>query len=358
VRVTLKDIADEAGVSMMTVSNVVNGKRARVSPETIERIQRIVAERGYVPSASARSLAAKSSRLIGLLVPAADEDSLMISPHNVAIVGQIERELRKGGYHLLLRGIAQPAEVAEALQSWSLDGAVLLGFLDEEIDRLTPRAVGKVSLLAIDSYSANPLTTGVRSDDFTGALLAARHLISLGHREIVFAGPAFSSVGVVHQRYEGFREAFASEGLEWRERLVTVETTTHARGVELGRVLKDEHPSATAVFATADILAIGIMEGLAERGFSVPGDVSVLGFDDLDLSRYVTPRLTTIAQDIPQKAGIAVRQLLAAVEGKEHLTDPITLDVRLIERESTGSPPVLVRPGLEEQDARGQRDVE
>jgi LacI family transcriptional regulator len=350
VRVTLKDIADEAGVSMMTVSNVVNGKRARVSPETIERIQRIVAERGYVPSASARSLAAKSSRLIGLLVPAADEDSLMISPHNVAIVGQIERELRKGGYHLLLRGIAQPAEVAEALQSWSLDGAVLLGFLDEEIDRLTP--VGKVSLLAIDSYSANPLTTGVRSDDFTGALLAARHLIALGHREIVFAGPSFSSVGVVHQRFEGFQAAFASEGLEWRERLVTVETTTHATGVALGRGLKASHPDATAVFATADILAIGIMEGLAESGFSVPSDVSVLGFDDLDLSRYVTPKLTTIAQDIPQKAGIAVRQLLAAIEGREHLTDPITLDVRLIERDSTGSPPVLVRPGLEQQDPR------
>jgi LacI family transcriptional regulator len=351
VRVTLKDIADEAGVSMMTVSNVVNGKRARVSPETIERIQRIVAERGYVPSASARSLAAKSSRLIGLLVPAADEDSLMISPHNVAIVGQIERELRKGGYHLLLRGIAEPAEVAEALQSWSLDGAVLLGFLDEEIDRLTPRTVGKVSLLAIDSYSANPLTTGVRSDDFTGALLAARHLISLGHSEIVFAGPSFSSVGVVHQRYEGFRAAFAEASLEWRERLVTVETTTHAQGRALGLELMQEHPDATAVFATADILAIGIMEGLAESGFSVPGDVSVLGFDDLDLSRYVTPKLTTIAQDIPQKAGIAVRQLLAAIESSQHLTDPITLDVRLIERASTAPLRQSVRPSEEQSPA-------
>ncbi|HET6297335.1 MAG TPA: LacI family DNA-binding transcriptional regulator [Kribbella sp.] len=337
-RVTLKDIADEAGVSMMTVSNVVNGKRARVSPETIERIQRIVAERGYVPSASARSLAAKSSRLIGLLVPAADEDSLMISPHNVAIVGQIERELRKGGYHLMLRGISQPAEVAEALQSWSLDGAVLLGFLDEEIDRLTARTIGKVALLAIDSYSANPLTTGVRSDDYTGALLAARHLLELGHRQIVFAGPSFSDVGVVHQRFEGFQAAFAEAGLSWQERLVTVETTTHASGRELGRRLMTEHPDATAVFATADILAIGIMEGLTESAFSVPADVSVLGFDNLDLSEYVTPKLTTIAQDIPQKAGIAVRLLLDAVERSKHPTEPITLDVRLIPRASTAPP--------------------
>jgi LacI family transcriptional regulator len=160
VRVTLRDVAERAGVSTMTVSNVMNGNRARVSPETIERVQLIAAELGYVPSAPARSLSARSSRLIGLLVPAADEDSLMISPHNMAMVGQIERALRRLGYHLLLRGIADQREVAEALQSWSLDGAILLGFLDEEIDRLTAKTVGAVRVLAIDSYSANPLTTG------------------------------------------------------------------------------------------------------------------------------------------------------------------------------------------------------
>jgi LacI family transcriptional regulator len=104
------------------------------------------------------------------------------------------------------------------------------------------------------------------------------------------------------------------------------------------------------VFATADILAIGIMEGLADSGYSVPGDVSVLGFDDLDLSAYVTPKLTTIAQDIPQKAAIAVRLLLGTVEGSEHPADPITLDVRLIERDSTASPALLPRTSLEEQD--------
>lgn len=335
-RVTLKDIADEAGVSMMTVSNVVNGNRARVSPETIDRVQRIVAERGYVPSASARSLAARSSRLIGLLVPAADEDSLMISPHNVAMVGQIERELRKGGYHLLLRGIAHPAEVAEALQSWSLDGAVLLGFLDEEIDRLTARAVGKVSLLAIDSYSGNRLTTGVRSDDFTGARLAASHLLSLGHRQIVFAGPSFTDVGVVHRRFEGFRQAFADAGEQWDETLLVTATTTHASGREVGRRLRADHPTATAVFATADILATGIMEGLADTGTAVPGDVSVIGYDNLDLSAYVTPKLTTISQDIAQKAAIAVQMLLGAVERREHASAPVTLDVHLVERDSTG----------------------
>lgn len=337
-RVTLKDIADEAGVSMMTVSNVVNGNRARVSAGTIERVQRIVAERGYVPSASARSLAASSSRLIGLLVPAGEEDSLTISPHNVAMVAQIERELRKGGYHLLLRGIAHPAEVDEVLRSWSLDGALLLGFLDEEIDRLTARSVGKVSLLAIDSYSANQLTTGVRSDDFTGARLAAGHLLALGHRRIIFAGPSFSDVGVVRQRFDGFRQAFADAGDRWDERLILTATTTHPSGVELGRRLRADHPSATAVFATADILAIGIMEGLADTGVDVPGDISVVGYDNLDLSEYVTPKLTTIAQDMTQKGEVAIRMLIGAVERQERPTAAVTLDVHLVERASTTRP--------------------
>ncbi|MGB3441172.1 MAG: LacI family DNA-binding transcriptional regulator [Actinophytocola sp.] len=331
VRVTLKDIANEAGVSMMTVSNVINGNRARVSPETIERVRRIVAERGYVPSASARSLAARSSRLIGLLVPAADEDSLTLSPHTGAILGQIERALRKRGYHLLLRGIAHPDEVGEALQSWSLDGAVLLGFLDEEIDALDVT----VPVLAVDSYSPNRLATGVRSDDFDGGRIAAAHLLDLGHRDIVFAGPSFSDVGVVHQRYEGFRQAFVDRGLSIRDGHIAAVNTTHASGHELGSRLRAEFPSATAVFATADILAIGIMAGLVDTGVPVPGAVSVIGFDDLDISAIVTPKLTTVAQDIPTKAAMAVDLLLTAVEKRDRPAEPVTLDVHLVEREST-----------------------
>jgi LacI family transcriptional regulator len=339
VRVTLRDVAERAGVSVMTVSNVINGNRARVSPETIERVQRIAAELGYVPSASARSLSARSSRLIGLLVPAADEDSLMISPHNVAMVGQIERELRRLGYHLLLRGIANQREVTEALQSWSLDGAILLGFLDEQVDGLTAKTVGGVHVLAIDSYSTNPLTTGPRSDDFTGARLATRHLLDLGHRRIVFAGPAFTDVGVVHERFEGYRQAHADTGAAWDRQLIEAVNTTHTDGRELGLRLRARHPRATAVFATADILAIGIMRGLTESGVQVPDTVSVVGFDDLDLCEYAMPRLTTVSQDITAKATTAVRMLIDSIENGALPSEPVTITVSLVKRESTAPAP-------------------
>jgi LacI family transcriptional regulator len=342
-RVTLKDVADAAGVSTMTVSNVINGNHARVSAATVTRVQRIVAELGYVPSASARSLAAHTSRLVGLLVPAADEDSLTLSPHNTAIIGQVERQLRKSGYHLLLRGIADPDEVPEALRTWSLDGAILLGFTDEEIDRLDGGALGRVPVLAIDSYSPNPLTTGVRSDDFAGARIAATHLIELGHREIVFAGPAHTGAGVVHQRLAGFRSAFTDRGLVRDDGLIETVNTTHPDGVALGRRLLGRHPAATAVFATADILAIGVMEGLRQAGSPVPARVSVVGFDDLDLSAYVTPKLTTIAQDLTAKAANTVDLLLAAMRHDRRPATPITLDVHLVARESTSPPGHAVR---------------
>ncbi|GGU81427.1 LacI family DNA-binding transcriptional regulator [Lentzea flava] len=335
-RVTLKDIAQRAGVSTMTVSNVINGNRARASPETIERIQQIADELGYVPSASARSLAARTSRMVGVFVPAADEESLTISPHNVAIIGQLERELRKRAYDVLLRGIARPGEVATALRSWNLDGALLLGFLDEEVALFTARSAGRTRIVAVDSYADNPVTLGVRADDHAGGRIAAEHLLALGHRDVLFVGPRFSEAGVVWQRFEGFRCAFTAAGLERDDRLVELLNTTYDDGVTLGRRLRADHPSVTAVFATADVLAIGIMEGLRESGVRVPDDVSVVGFDDLDLCVYVRPTLTTIAQDIAAKAATAVHMLVGEIEHEDQPSGPVTLGVHLVQRMSTG----------------------
>jgi LacI family transcriptional regulator len=335
VRITLKDVADEAGVSLMTVSNVVNGNHAKVSEATIARVQEIIGRRGYVPSASARSLATRSSQLIGLLVPSGDDHSLMLSPHSVAVFGILERQLRDRGYHLLFRGVSSPAEVDVALKSWNLDGAVLLGFLDEDVDHFEPPP--GTPILALDSYSANPRTTGVRCDDFEGGRLAAAHLIERGHRRIVFAGPAFSDVGVVRQRFEGFLRAHEDAGIDWDGRDQAQVDTTYERGIELGRALRKDHPQASAVFATADILAVGLMEGLHLAGSGVPEDISVVGFDDIDISLYVTPKLTTVAQDVVAKAGAAVRMLLAEIEDAGTPGEPVVVGVELVSRASVAA---------------------
>lgn len=333
--VTLKDIAAEAGVSLMTVSNVVNGNHDKVSVGTIERVRAIVDRRGYVANASARSLAAKSSRLIGLLVPSSEHDVLVLSPHNVAVFGFLERRLRDRGYHLLFRGVTETAEVDVAVRSWNLDGAVVLGFLDEEVDGFAPAA--GTPILALDSYSANARTTGVRSDDREGGRLAAEHLLALGHRRIAFASPAFSDVGLVRQRFDGFLQAHTDAGVAWHATDQLVVDPTWELGVEAGRTLGADHPDVTAVFATADILAVGVMEGVARSGRSVPDDVAVVGFDDIDLAHHVTPKLTTVRQDVGTKGSVAASMLLDEVEGIGTPGEPVVIPVELVVRESTSA---------------------
>jgi LacI family transcriptional regulator len=328
--VKLSDIAAEAGVSVMTVSNVMNGKRARVSPATISRVQEIADRLGYVPNIPARSLAASRSHIVAAFVPVAD-DSLLVSPHTVTVIGGVAEQLRRRGYHVLLRGIEREGDISEAIRGWSLDGAILVEFTDTEIDRIR---VDGVPLVAIDSYSANPRTIGVRSDDHRGGWLAGERLTDAGHRRLLFAGPPYEGLGVVGQRWDGFRSACIAAGVD--PSLIEIEQvlTTFEDGRELGLRLRRDHPEVTGVFATADVLAIGIMSGIAEAGGRVPDDVSVVGFDNLDISAYTTPGLTTIAQDMPAKVAEATRIILEEIEGGEGPRAPVSLGVELIERSS------------------------
>lgn len=333
--VKLKDIADEAGVSVMTVSNVMNGKRARVSTATIDRVLAIADRLGYVPNIPARSLAASSSHIIAALVPVGEEGSLLVSPHTVAVIGGVERHLRHRGYHVLLRGIEHDDEIAQTIRGWSLDGALLLEFTDAQIDRIR---IEGVPLVAIDSYSANPRTTGVRTDDHRGGWLAGARLADAGHRSILFAGPPYQGMGVVGQRWDGFRAACVAAGIVPETLAVEQVLTTFEDGRALGIRLRRDHPDVTGVFATADILAAGIMAGLAESGARVPEDVSVIGFDDIDISRYTSPGLTTIAQDMAAKVAEASRIILEEIESGEGPRSPVSLDVRLVERGSVAPP--------------------
>lgn len=333
--VKLSDIAEAAGVSVMTVSNVMNGKRARVSDATIQRVREIADRLGYTPNIPARSLAGSRSHIIGALVPVGEDNSLLMSPHTVAVIGGVEQQLRHRGYHVLLRGIERPDDISDAVRGWSLDGALLVEFRDEEIDRIR---IDGVPLVALDSYSANPRTIGVRTDDHRGGWAAGARLAEAGHRRVLFAGPPFEGMGVVAQRWEGFRSACVAAGIDARDIAVEQVLTTFADGRELGRRLRRDHPEVTAVFATADVVAIGMMAGLAESGSRVPDDVSIIGFDDLDVSEYVAPGLTTIAQDMPAKVAEAARIILDEIERGEGPRAPVTLGVRLVDR-GTVAPP-------------------
>ncbi|WP_426298174.1 LacI family DNA-binding transcriptional regulator [Arthrobacter sp. R-11] len=329
---TLKDIAKEAGVTVMTVSNVINGKYDKVSKSTVETVTEIARRLDYVPSAAARSLVAKSSRLVGVLLPATEGGEIFLSTHNVAVIGVIERLLRENGYYLFLRGVSATEGVSGTLRSWNLDGAIFIGFLDSEIQQM--RASFDTPLVVLESYAAHGDFMNVRLDDRKGGYLATRHLIQNGHQRIAFVGTEISERGVDRERYEGYLQALREAGIGGEPVALLSYADTYSNGVEAGVTLCTEHPEVTAVFATADQFAVGIIDGVRSLGRTVPDDLSVVGFDNLEIAATSRPPLTTIAQDLNRKAATAVDLLLQSLQNKEEQPGETILDVELVERES------------------------
>lgn len=322
----------------MTVSNVVNGNLDRVSAATAARVEAAIAALGYVPNAAAQSLAARRTRLVGLLLPdRADGASLLAGPHDVAVTGALEAALRHRDHHLMLRGVATARDVADSVRRWNLDGVVVMGFTDDEVRTLAlPPTLPAV---VVDAAPGDG-PAQVQVDDRTGGRLAGEHLIALGHRHLLVCGPSGTS-GVVRERLTGVRGAIRAAGLPDDAVEVAHAATTYEDGVDLGARIAPRVGAGgvTAVFATADVLAAGVVRGLVDAGLRVPRDVSVLGYDNADLARHVTPRLSTVAQDTARKGRAAAELLLGLVIGQDAAPRSATIAVTLVARESTGPAP-------------------
>ncbi len=337
-RVTLRDVAARVGVSVMTVSNVVNDNRQRVSPGTAARVEQAIAELGYVPNGVARSLVARRTRLVGLFLPARHDDvSLLGSPHDVAVTGAIEATLRRSDQHLMLRGIATRQDVLESLWRWNLDAIILMGFSDDELaDLALPADVPTVVVDAYQDRADDGLDhprahSHVRSDDHEGGRLAGAHLTDLGHRRAVVIGPTGYRSRVVSERVAGFAEVLHEVGAP--APVVVDALTTYEEGVRAAPVIAGLEPRPTAVFATADILAAGLVTGFARLGLRVPGDLSVVGYDDIEIARRSSPPLTTVAQHTVLKGHTAAELVLDAIEQRHR---SVVIPVELVERASTG----------------------
>jgi LacI family transcriptional regulator len=332
---TIRDIAAEAGVSAMTVSNVINGRTAKVSPATAERVRAIMQRQGFVPNGPATALSANRSNIVAL-VHAGKLGRRQPSPHDSIFVDEVERRLSAAGRYLMIRSADDVALTAAELRSWRIDGAVILGTFTSDADEVQDKLA--MPLVFVDNYSTSSQIQRVGIDDFKGGLLAGRHLLAAGHRKLALVAPGVDQPGVIHQRYAGFCAALDDAGIgQGSLELIDCEPFFDD-GVALGRELAARADRPTGIFATADIIAIGLLKGLLEAGLAVPGDVSLVGFDDLPEARYVTPSLTTIRQDIPAKAEAAVATLLALVDGAP-VEATVCLDVGLVERGSVAQLP-------------------
>ena len=329
----IKDIAKQAGVSTATVSNVINGNYNKVSEETVKKVQKIIEETGYQPSATARSLAIKESRIIGVVMPyMAEDQSFSTSPYYEKMLSYLENFVRKKGYYLMVRCVQQCNEMIPILSTWNVDGVILLGPNKEEVAEIKERL--DIPTVYIDSYAEGKDIVNVGIDDYKGGYLAARYLMGKGHKNIAFVGPDIEESMVVSERFRGFCDACKSRQIEVTPEHVFKAWTIYDQGVEAAKKIAFSDIKFTAVMTMSDILAFGVMEGLKLCGLHVPGDISVIGFDNLPECRFSSPQLTTVSQNLERKSRLAGEYLFQMIQNKEKLSINEKVDVEIVERQS------------------------
>ncbi len=299
---TLKDIAREAGVSMMTVSNGVNGRHNKVSDVTIQKINEIIEQNNYIPNLSARSLTVKSSGIVAIIISTLDNehDDYSINPFVNSMIGAIERHLRENGYYTMVRAISKYDEVNNLLRNWNLNGIIFLTpVYEKEIEKQIENI--NCPLLIFDSGIDSEKIINVTSDDRGGLYLATKYLINHGHKNIAFVAD-YKENPLLTRRFHGYIDALKENNIEVNEDYIFEYPPIYDGGILAGKHISSNFKEITAVVTTADICAIGIMEGARLNGLRIPADLSVLGFDDLELCSYTTPKLTSISQHIEKNS--------------------------------------------------------
>ena len=282
---------------------------------------------------SARSLANDQSAIIAMVtyITPRTTGSTVSDPFMSSVAASVEQRTREAGYYLMLRSAESVAALEGLIHSWRLSGLIMTGlFQDSFFD-----AVAK---LGIPSSSSTAMWTTRTSAASAwrmkkGGYLATKHLLENGHRVIAFASPPISPAGVIELRLQGYRRALAEYGVPYDPALVFTQEISVQEGKKLGHQLST-HPEITGIFASADILAAGIMSGLHECGVSVPRDKSIVGFDDHYISQLAIPGLTTIHQDSEKKGTLATEMILAQLRKEEIAQKKVILPVHLVERGS------------------------
>ncbi len=340
-RPRIADVAREAGVSKTAVSFAFNSPE-RLAPETVIRILDIAESLGYRPHPVARMLTQGQTRTLGVLTPQA-LSVIFSNPFFGAFSEGVALAAEQEGYALRfispLRG-----SLALAVGRAVVDGVIAVGLAASHPEVEQVRAAG-VPLVMVDS-SALSDQPSVEIDDEGGARGAAMHLLGLGHRDILIvgveppnAGALAEPQGVTGRRMRGYVTALEEHGLDVPSGAVVVAPASIEGGIAALHRVWQHGLRPTGVLAMSDAIAIGVLRAARELGRRVPDDLSVVGYDDIDISQHTDPPLTTVHQPIRQKGETAARLLLSVIEGRAQAPEHIRLETRLIVRGSTAKAP-------------------
>lgn len=333
-RVTIKDIAKETNLSIAAVSYVLNNKEG-VGEETRNIVMDAVKRLGYVPNYSARDLASSKSNLIGVCSPQTEPGSRLMfdNPFYSKLFSSIEYECRINGYHVIISGTDADENFIKLAQQRNLDGMIIIGSYTKQF--YTELKKSNIPIVLIDTYQNSGKFNEVRIDDRLGGYMATKYLIDKGHQNIAFVSGALRECGVTQLRYDGYCDALEDSGIVYRKQFVFPGYVGFESGMENAEKAARNAPEITAMFCTADIIAMGAIKKLIEMGIRVPDDISVLGFDNLNISEYSTPSITTVSQDILQKGKVAVEMILKEIDGEIKKPQCSILPLKIIERLST-----------------------
>ena len=328
---TIKDVARLAGVSVATVSRAMNG-HANVTAPTRAHVMGVVARLRFVPSSAARSMITRRTHTIGALLPD------LHGEYFSELIRGIDLAARARGLHLLVSSShGDAAEAAAALRAMNgrVDGLLVMS-PHVSADCLWGNVTDDLPAVLMNTRAVGGNHASFAVDNHGGAYAMLRHLVERGHREIAFiAGP--ESNFEAQQRLRGYRAAIA-DLLPGRDEQLLQGDFTQESGFRAGSQIAALTQRPSAVFASNDMMAIGCLSALNEAGLRVPADIALAGFDDIPISRYVNPPLTTVRTRITELGGLALERLAFEIEASERPA-PLhrTLHADLIVRQSTGT---------------------
>ncbi|MCL6610231.1 MAG: LacI family transcriptional regulator [Peptococcaceae bacterium] len=327
---TIKDVADLAGVNPSTVSRVLNNAGLAVKEETRQRIMEAVRILNYKPNAVARSLRTRFTQLLGMVIPD------ISNPFFSILFKGAEAAASEKGFNIILGNTddqkAREEALIQELRDRQVDGLILA----------TAQVDGALENMSLEGYpyvfvNRRPRETAGRyvvADNIKGAKLAIDHLVALGHTRIAhISGPLYTDVGLA--RLEGYRLALKDHGLPFSFENVVESEHNEEAGYWSALELFRKSPEVTAIFAANDPIAIGVMTAVYERGLEIPGDISLVGYNDLPVVSKLRPPLTSVRLPLFEMGYKAAEMLIKIISGEPLEQDGIVLEPRLMVREST-----------------------
>lgn len=325
-RTTISDIAEELGVSTATVSNVIHGKTAKISAATVRRVNELLEKRNYMPNMAEILLGQNSSKIVGIVINNHEkyenrtiEDGFISSTLNA-----LSREIDKAGFFVMVKVTSELDTVEKFASMWNMVGLVIMGFCDTAYKNLREKI--RIPFVIVDGET-DSATSGICNlilDNYDGGRQVGKYLAEAGHSRVLCITDNLYRLD--SDRINGAKGAFGSDKTD----ILVVPTQKDARH-EYYAARLNTFKSYSAIFAVSDYYAMELIRFLADNNINVPQDISVIGFDDAPLSEFCTPPLTTVRQNIAERARKAIELLSDLTNGKSvppEFVSPVTLIIR------------------------------